>query len=784
MVALNNSVMQDSLRSALAINRGMEFIEKFQKEANNPPEHDHSRRQLYMNDLFTRIHRELFRDSHGLSSDPMPAGRILEMEKRGRVRDILNDFADNFFDHNGFMRSLPRDSEQLSGPRQSPDDKFGPSPSVEMLLATTYRQLQQLHPFEYGNQITLNLLMDSVGRMKGFKERYGTELDFRRLDADDLALLNNPQGNIAELSTVFAHAMDRQSPRLINNENGYPVWEDKRTVIEGIPFLKYQDEQGHHYLVTINGGLVDEEKTRAALKEHLKTPDARVSQFRVKPERYLDVKSYDYVKEQVDGGEKWVKHDMLLQDKKIIDGFRVTRDGVPLVCLDSNPLSGLRPQNHDRLLALIEQELGKGTPIFTLKDWDKAQKVLAAASGDMKSVVAEAIEHVTAVTKQMEVAEQVLFEGKHSEMHPQFFMSMGGSGAGKGGVTEIAKAYCGNNFVEASLDKSREVSDIYKVLTASGHHADDYITVEAIATNMRNWIAETARRQKINLLYDGSGIPYQGRYDKIVENYKDSGYSTMVCAVDTMFFTPPEREPECDQPAKDRVVMRATSGNDRRALPWVVTAGKHRGAFRSALDVMDVAEGEKGKKQPVADKLVVLCADGREGTNYILSESFKADIGKMNAAQKDGTLKNAIAELMHNDKTSVAVKLAAYRNQKQQANPEKAGRPPITVDDVIARIPAFEEDNVAFIGRRHGGVDSVLAVTNATRMIDFAQKGMVNSEAAGPETLVRKMRDLSFVTPTNEQLAAGANNADITLQKPPKSYTDKVAATYSQSQQR
>ena len=72
---------------------------------------------------------------------------------------------------------------------------------------------------------------------------------------------------------------------------------------------------------------------------------------------------------------------------------------------------------------------------------------------------------------------------------------MGGAGAGKTAVEEIARSRCGDNFVVASLDEFRKQSDLYLVLTAANHHSDDYIYVEPFANSLRDWVASQARQQ-------------------------------------------------------------------------------------------------------------------------------------------------------------------------------------------------------------------------------------------------------------------------------------------------
>ncbi|MEQ1530796.1 MAG: zeta toxin family protein, partial [Methylococcales bacterium] len=87
-------------------------------------------------------------------------------------------------------------------------------------------------------------------------------------------------------------------------------------------------------------------------------------------------------------------------------------------------------------------------------------------------------------------------------------MCMGGAGSGKTAVEELAAAQCGENYVTASLDEFRKISDLYQVLTAASHHSDDYVYVEPFANRLRSLVANHARENHYNILYDGTGIPY------------------------------------------------------------------------------------------------------------------------------------------------------------------------------------------------------------------------------------------------------------------------------------
>jgi hypothetical protein len=503
----------------------------------------------------------------------------------------------------------------------------------------------------------------------------------------------------------------------------------------------------------------------------LRKPESLISEYRVMPDKYLTVKTRDEHGEKTDYIKTHDKHgkEIYLKDKHFVDGYEVTDGKAPLVCLEADIITGLSKPNLKRLMDYISQQRDKDFPITRLKDDDEARWLTNEAPENIKELLKVVTPHVREITIQMDDAKHHMIEASQPVINPHLFMSMGGCGSGKDDVGEIAQAYCGTNYVEASLDKSREASDLYRLMQAVGHHADDYTTIEPMASALRNWVASAALEANLNLVYDGTGVPFKNRYDKIIKEYKNKGYQTMVCAVDTMLVTPEDRKTEysASLPAIDRVVLRANTDKTGRALPWSVVVGKHLKVMRSLLEASEL---------PEADKTIMLCNDGPKGKGYILAESFNMNKEKLRAlkhAESAGKLRDSLTALMHDDPSSVAMALARHRSRQNGArSSEEAFR------DIISKIPAFDENNIGMLARRISGSERVLGITNMVRMIDLAEKGLMNIEAAGPQTLTHKMRDLAFIVPTDSDLSNGYDAAHLALQKPSRHYQEKVSRAF------
>ncbi|MDP3839497.1 MAG: zeta toxin family protein, partial [Methylococcales bacterium] len=353
------------------------------------------------------------------------------------------------------------------------------------------------------------------------------------------------------------------------------------------------------------------------------------------------------------------------------------------------------------------------------------QKMLIIADGDerLNRAVEIAYQRLSHISKKLEQAKQAIFEGKIPDVQPKLFMSMGGAGSGKTAVEELAAAQCGDNFVIASLDEFRKISDLYCVLTAAEHHSDDYIYVEPFANRLRSLVAEHAKQNAINILYDGTGIPYKPRYGNIVEQFKLAGFNTQVTAVDAFLVKPEGREDELPRSAVINSV-KARYERTGRALPWVVTVDKH---IRAPISFLDALEHK------ALEKLSLFANDGERNRHYLVAESFictDEEVDSLQAHQRLGTLSQHLYFLSKYCDDSVLKKLADGDDAKLTA--------------LIARNPLFDENNVAYQIYSSSNENRVLVIYNARRLADFIEKKQLNPNASGENGLLHKPEALSF----------------------------------------
>jgi fido (protein-threonine AMPylation protein) len=686
------------LRITLAIARGTVFWPILQQELEGTVSQDQTKRVSYLTELFSRIHREIFVDWKEQVTVNHRPGSIIDPNKRKAFRETIarlvldgeTNQASAIFDHNGFAISVDNLAERL---------------------ASFYHQMRHVRPFAYGNRLTLDYFMTVLAKLPAIKSVYEQGIDFRRIDAQDAMALHQSDSRYEDIVRAFQHAMDPGlSKSLKNPANGYGKWPEHKKFVSGIPFLSHVSQEGVECLVAVNGGLVP--------LEH------------IKQELFLAGKHLaDYPLCAAENMIGYLPGTGVLRTlgQHEIDGIVINENGAaPLFCLDINLLSGLRSPSHTELMELIKQCAGeKGSVLDLAGNEALKRKLLIAANDDARlaRTIEIAYERLGKMMVKLDAARDEVFAGKSSVANPQLFMSMGGAGAGKTAVEEIARAQCGENFVIASLDEFRKKSDLYQVLIAAGHHSDDYVYIEPFANRLRDAVADYALKNRFNLLYDGTGIPYYPRYAKIIESFKSAGFQTQVTAVDAFLVKPAGRESELSRSGvigsvKNRFEL------TRRALPWVVTIDKHIRAPRSFFQALE---------HLALDKISLIANDGERDQHYLVAESFDFGAEELRILQQhqlSASLADYLKNLIFQRDDSFLKKLAQ-------------GKEPVLAR-LINRNVAFIEGNVAYQAYPNARAYRVLLIYHLRRLIDFVEKRQLNPNASSEAGLLHKPETLAF----------------------------------------
>jgi len=686
------------LRTVLALLQGINLLSTLLHELESTVSHDQTKRVTYLTALFTRIHREIFCDWKEQITVNHRPGIMLDAEKRGRFRETIErlvlDGDSNqdtaIFDHNGFVIYCDDIAERLAG---------------------FYRAMRKIRPFSYGNRITLDFFITTLGNMPSFKAVYEQDIDFRRLTNTDTQALHYLDSPSRQLTTAFIHAIDpNRSKSLHNKANSYGKWPENKHFLLGIPFLSHTTKEGIVCLVTVNGGLVPLNSIKI---ENLITGQHLADNSLTAAENVI---SY------LPGTE-----DLRTPDKSSIDGIPIREDGLaPLFCLDINILSGVRSPSHAELLDLLKQCNGEKTSLFNLADNPTLKyRLLTIADTDIRlaRTVEIAYNRLNSINRILLNAVETIFLGKTPDTHPKLFMAMGGAGSGKTAVQEMAYTQCGDNFVTASLDEFRKLSDLYRVMTAADHHSDDYVYIEPFANRLRDLVSQKARETGINILYDGTAIPYHPRYATIIKQFNAAGFHTSIIAVDAFLVKPAGREYELSRAdVIDSVKSRFEATG--RALPWVVTVDKHIRSPRAFLNALE---------DTALNKISLFANDGNKDQHYLVAESFlfsDEELGELQEQQRQGNLAQHLKQMIRNRNDSVLKKLAGDITE--------------TLEAWLNRNPDFSEANVAYQIYRGSEINRVLLIYHTRRMVDFIEKRQLNPNASGAEGLLHKPAALAF----------------------------------------
>ncbi|MBA8667300.1 zeta toxin family protein [Holosporaceae bacterium 'Namur'] len=521
-------------------------------------------------------------------------------------------------------------------------------------LANFYYEFMHLKPFEYGNSIVLRIFIFKLAKF------IDMNLDFRVLtDREAKELITNK--SLGSITKILEKAANRKYPtKELKIIHPWPKWPEASFKINDKNFLCFEGK----YLVAIDGTLFPIKN----IKEALGNDDC--------------IDSLKYKKKLFS-----------ISAKKVIDGIPIEPSKVPLVSLNHDILTGL---SIDKELPILVNAIRKNN-ISMPELPEKINEIKSKEDNLVTNIAEKASERLVHTLKLIKHIAENAFLSKQPTIEHDLFVTMGGSGSGKGLLNEIALEASDNNLVEASLDKSRYFSFIYKLLIACRHHNDDYKIIAQFAYVLRDTILNYALAEGYNLLFDGSGIPYKGRYDHLVEIFKNSGFRTHILVAETPFYLIHSKNKGID--SYHKIINRFRYSKDHRALPWRIAIQKHAGQPQSQLN----AACDKNVKS----FLIIDTLPKKEKT-YILA--FTKDINKDDLTYFL-TYKNQPEKLLE------------YIIQKQLLPNKRINNiMPEMLDFLICTKLSRESYRV-------------LIITNKQRFIESLKKCLLNAESKGKEDI-------------------------------------------------
>jgi len=200
-----------------------------------------------------------------------------------------------------------------------------------------------------------------------------------------------------------------------------------------------------------------------------------------------------------------------------------------------------------------EKDSAHQTPETICQNIREKFAVLKEKAGDdlqLQAIVGRAEKHMLAVAPRIwESVEKAFRKEDGSPKEPptdrkkHFYMTQGGMGSGKSYSERIAKQECGDNLVVAGLDGVRSESQQYDLYLGTDNHNNDYKKLEEFGKLIRAMTIRRAMHEGLDLLLDGTGIPYRSRYQPILAKFNEADYHTSVLAADVYLYVndPPKR---------------------------------------------------------------------------------------------------------------------------------------------------------------------------------------------------------------------------------------------------
>lgn len=337
-------------------------------------------------------------------------------------------------------------------------------------------------------------------------------------------------------------------------------------------------QHGETHLVLKSGQLINlTNEVRERIRNHIESrlplqeltfaPEGNhsITQYIRVPQRPADAK---------EPPEVWKKITDIAEIIKTRVATLNSSDPVGLVCLDEDKLTGLRmdavpvePGSDVKVTPIGElkkfmSENGFGGFVDLLKGADKhpqgpeahIQEKIQAMKSKASSMASVGDSYPTelmnACAGRLEImlnkafeASQENLKGRHGGVeNPIGIIPVGVSGSGKSGVTKIMKKKAGDDgFVVVSLDDGRYAASgkeglEYWLTIATENHHYDYKDFTEFGELVRAITFHRAVEGRYNVLWDGSGIPWEGKNALAAKVMDEAGYEVSAYKTSTPFY--------------------------------------------------------------------------------------------------------------------------------------------------------------------------------------------------------------------------------------------------------
>ena len=530
------------LEITLAVNRGITLVEqhKLAFPSKIIPRWEDKQKAVFS--LFESVHTALFFDSHGYDSELSPGVKQSEIALRYRTFDRIIDL---LYDKKGNLHPPAWSQEKL-----------------QHILAETYHDLITLLPTSYGNHLTANVFVSLLAdTLTGKKQT----LNFSQLDPEsEVGILARQGSSVKELEPVFAKALTPVAYCHIVSSSQEKEWQpitDGCFTFLHVPSEIYHKVTGNFgdgeqdYLLAFDGGLIPLAQIQEHLSTHKMLDNFQIQRTKIK--YYLNETWRE--RETLDGIPLGSKVSLFRVDKDHLTGL--TKDELAILTNFIDIAKGFSPSLQKQCRCLTDIPANIGLLRALLPD-PPANELLEKAYSRLQ-YTGPALQ--ATADRLLSAATPVQF--------PTYYVTLGGSGAGKGTLVTRAMTEQRGNAIIISLDDGRTNFEVWQYGCG---HGKDYPHLQNAATILREKLMEGAFASKKSMVRDCSGVPYD-REKKLLQTASDHGYQTVVYGTTAPIPT-----------ALQRSYLRlyqenGTLRSDGRGLPPSIVVRKHIEASREFM---------------------------------------------------------------------------------------------------------------------------------------------------------------------------------------------------------
>lgn len=313
-------------------------------------------------------------------------------------------------------------------------------------------------------------------------------------------------------------------------------------------------------------------------------------------------------------------------------------------------------------------------------------------------------------------------------------LAFGPSGAGKSSLEELMAVHCDgeDHFIVASMDRGREISTFHRLFLTWLYPNRDYRTSTQIGQEARTVLTEFAMNEQLNIVRDGSGVPFD-RTDALRADFIKAGYDdVMVDGVIAPLHIPDKEH------VLDDTFGRSRSRAVERHGEWVVTKPKGGRGLPNRIIVEKAVQVAQALPTVMQYESTLTDNSGKPDERYAIARGGCV----VNRRQLDKLLRAKEGQLEKLD---------------EQRHPlwETVRDLGLVPDDMLMPDDGYQGKlmDVIVTGKTRGGDYTIAVIYDAEAWNKAVKQGLLNEYAQDPTQLTYNRNPLGHHEWHREQLA-------------------------------